>query len=249
MGEERRQNTPLTPESPKALIKLLEEDWEMGKEDEREQLEEVACFVLASYVGGLRGEEAPLIYLGGMLEFWKEGEAHSTPHVMITLLGRFKGEDGDRFHCLPVADKTKSGIPIRKWFTRLLLRRTRVQGRTGGWLFCTRDKKGELTKVKAKLAQYDPLFKDYMTKVKDKFPGVIPEKCDPLAEFSLWRSGRRGSTTEAGNQKVGADVIEMNNRWRKKMRAKGAAVFQNMRMVYTNVRAALLLRLRYSQSL
>ena len=35
-------------ESLNELMKLLEEDWEAGEECEREPLEEVACFVLAS---------------------------------------------------------------------------------------------------------------------------------------------------------------------------------------------------------
>ena len=59
MGEEMRQNTPLTPESLSALMKLMKEDWEVRGDEERKQVEEVACFVMASYAGGLRGEEVP----------------------------------------------------------------------------------------------------------------------------------------------------------------------------------------------
>ena len=42
MGEERRKNALLTPESLNALMKLLEGDWEAGEEKEREPLKEVA---------------------------------------------------------------------------------------------------------------------------------------------------------------------------------------------------------------
>ena len=114
-------------------MKLMKEDWEVREEKERKQVEEVACFVLASYAGGLRGEEVPLIYLRGMLEFWEEGRTHNTPHVILTLLGRFRGEDKDCCHCPPLADKTKSGLHIRKYLTRLLIQHPCVQERTSGW--------------------------------------------------------------------------------------------------------------------
>ena len=121
------------------------------------------------------------------------------------------------------------------YYNKLLCKKERVVGYSVLVL-----RKGTWQRRQAQLAHYDPLLKDYTMKVKCRFPGFIPEKCDQLAEFSLWRSGRRGSTTEAGNQKVEADLIEMNIRFRKNMKAKGEAVFQNMWMVDTNVRATLL---------
>ena len=49
-----------------------------------------------TYAGGIRGEEVPLFYLKGMLEFWEERRMHEIPHVMLALIGRFKGEEGIR---------------------------------------------------------------------------------------------------------------------------------------------------------
>jgi hypothetical protein len=45
---------------------------------------------------------------------WKErvGELR---HVLVFLLGRFKGEQGTRMHVFPLSDRTSSGIRIRLW--------------------------------------------------------------------------------------------------------------------------------------
>ena len=40
-------------------------------------------------------------------------------HVTVALVGRFKGEEGDRMHVLPIANKSRSGIPFRLWLERL----------------------------------------------------------------------------------------------------------------------------------
>ena len=36
-----------------------------------------------------------------------------SPHVVVPLLGRFKGETGERSHLLVMTDRTVSGIAIR----------------------------------------------------------------------------------------------------------------------------------------
>jgi hypothetical protein len=59
--------------------------------------------------------------LFGITKHWEAGGAHKTPHVTIVLLGRFKSEIGERYHLLPLAATTKSGLEIRKWVGRLIL--------------------------------------------------------------------------------------------------------------------------------
>jgi hypothetical protein len=113
MGQERRQNAPLTTKIIHAAFGLMEKDWEGESEAGKERIEEVVYYMLATYTGGLRGEELPLLHLKGMLEFWEEGRTHEIPHVMLTLIGYFKGEEGICYHCLPLADKTRTGFPVR----------------------------------------------------------------------------------------------------------------------------------------
>ena len=57
---------------------------------------------------------------------------------------------------------------------------------------------------------------------------------------------RRGSTTEAGNRKVDARVVDMNNRWRKFEKAKGRKPSMAMAAHYTEVRLSLPTLLEYS---
>ena len=47
-----------------------------------------------------------------------EGGHH---YVMIPLLGRFKNEDGERYHLAPLAYETASGIKIGLWVNRLMM--------------------------------------------------------------------------------------------------------------------------------
>jgi hypothetical protein len=91
---------------------------------EKNKLEEVAVYVLAEYCGGLRGEEGLLISLAGMLKYWEATRTHANSHIMMTLHGRFKGETGERWHLLPVADETRTHLPVQKWFGRLSRRRS-----------------------------------------------------------------------------------------------------------------------------
>ena len=55
----------------------------------------------------------------------------------------------------------------------------------------------------------------------------------------MYRSLRRGSTTQARNQKVETADIEMNNRWRKVEAAKLKAASLNIRNQYTDIKIAI----------
>jgi hypothetical protein len=88
--------------------------------------------LVTAYGLGLRGEEVVKLDVAGFLTYFEAGRDHRTlPHVMVTLLGRFKGETGERWHLLPIVWKTRSGIEVGVWATRLresLLERNRLNG-------------------------------------------------------------------------------------------------------------------------
>ena len=187
-------------------------------------------------------KEVPLLSLDGVLQHWEESATARIPHVALALLGRFKGEEGEKWHILPVADVTRSNFPTRQWFERGLRRRLGA-GRRSGWYF------QRATGRQARLRDYDD---DFRGLVKDAWASVldlIPASVDVDEDISLWRSLRRGSTTEVGNQELRPDYIEMNNRWRKREKAKGAAPSMSMRETYTQLQQALPQRLKYSQCL
>ncbi len=67
-----------------------------------------ASFYLIAYCCALRGEEGPSVNLYGIAVHWADGETHRLKHVVVALLGRFKGEIGKNYHLMPVLD-VKSG--------------------------------------------------------------------------------------------------------------------------------------------
>lgn len=245
MGVERRQNEALTPEIMRALDDIVETRWTASKnEKEREHLEEVMVYAICEYTAGLRGEEVPMLSLKGLLTYWDEAAGAKIPHIMLTLQGRFKGETNERWHCVPIVDVTGSGVQVRKWMQRLVIDRRYVKQRRwgGGWLFQRKDG------TKGRICDYDGLFKNLIAEVKLKHPEVISKGIEP-EDFSLWRSGRRGATTEATIKEVDTKVIELINRWRSKEAAKGAEPGLPMRQVYTAVKHTVPTMLQFSAAL
>ena len=128
----------LTAEMTHQLLGLMDEDWMKSRDTNlKRKIAEVGVYLLCTVCGGLRGEEVPLISLRGLISFWQKTQRNSTPHIMLTLLGRFKGETGERWHLMPLADETRTKLPVRKWFTRLLYSIVELEKRKTGWLFTT----------------------------------------------------------------------------------------------------------------
>ena len=63
-----------------------------------------------------------MILIEGLNIVWKETQNQRIPHMMMTLKGVFKGENNLWWHCVPLSDQTKSGIPTRNWISRILYR-------------------------------------------------------------------------------------------------------------------------------
>jgi hypothetical protein len=60
----------------------------------------------------LYGEEIPKLEITGLLKHFAEGDKTEPNDVMLSLVGRFKQEDGEIQHFLPVDAVTGSGIKI-----------------------------------------------------------------------------------------------------------------------------------------
>jgi hypothetical protein len=242
MGEIQIQNNAFTSKIILALDKVCEEAWaQAGETKIKSDIEEMMCYVLAEYCGDLRGEEVPLLSLKGLLHFWNESLKHSPPYIMLTLHGRFKGETGLRWHCLPIPIRTRSKLPIWKWFNRSLTRKVEVEGRKTGWFFS--DNNGQ----KQKMSYYDVILTEHMATAAAAYPDVIGETMD-LEQFSLWRSGRRGATTVARNHGVDKGIITLMGRWRKVEQAKGTKPGLPMSQVYTEVKHSVPAMLKFASS-
>ncbi|KAL7502329.1 hypothetical protein ACHAXN_000307, partial [Cyclotella atomus] len=187
----------------------------MESEQDKEKMEELVTFMLFEFGAALRSEEVPLVLLKGMLTFWQESTQAKCPHVMLTLKGRFKGETGHRWHCVPNAAESRSGLPVKLWAARLLHRRVSLQNKTTGPLF--RSGNGKLQTI----ATLDHYLIELIDEVWTSHPSVVSKET-LTSDYSLWRSGRhRGATTEAMNSKIDATTMELIARWRKREGARG----------------------------
>jgi hypothetical protein len=134
MGEIQQQNEALNPRMILGILKEAEGDWsESHKSHLKAELEEFTCALLISFGAALWGEEISLVSLKGMLSTWLEcTTALPHPHIMVTLHGRFKGETGLRWHCLPLSIQNASGLPYKLWIARLLCQKLLEEGRQNG---------------------------------------------------------------------------------------------------------------------
>lgn len=66
--------------------------------------------------------------------FFSEDEARALPHVVLTLLGDFKGENSSDYHILNVANVTRSGLDVR-WWVEKLVAVCEAEGRSVGSAF------------------------------------------------------------------------------------------------------------------
>lgn len=199
-------------------------------------------FYLISFCCGLRGEEVPLSDLTGIFKHWDESGNHNKPHVIIALLGRFKGETGICYHILPILSTTPSGLEPRKWIGRVL-EFYRYKGITHGPMFRNRFNQ------RIKAGDLEPKFLERLEQVQETRPDLIASHVDIADEYGIYRSFRRGSTSTAVNQGLSKDIIDTNNRWRKFEQAGASRPSQSMKDHYTDVKLILNQLLRFSEAL
>jgi hypothetical protein len=227
---------------------LLEEDWVKfaGDRDMRLQTALMAMILVGGFSGGLRGEELPKLELGAIRKHWDEAIQHTTPHVPLVLAGRFKMSDGEKLFFLPLACQSTSGIHIRLWVHRLLEAYGAVQVYSGPVFRVG----GRREKVKrSAMGDLDPLFHGILVRVQERWPRVLPSMVKVSDEFSVRRSLRRGSTTEASNRGIPKEVIEANQRWGKHQRSRGVLPGMSMMERYSDARANIGYLIRYSLGL
>ena len=225
------------------MMKHLELDWrESVTNEERDGVVEFAGMLLFGYLLGLRGEEIVKVDIGGLIKYIDVGAGHeSHPHVIVPLVGRLKGETGERYHMLPMARVTVGGVQSGLWTDRLVLSLVR-RNRRNGFVFV--DDKGKQRKI----GFYHGLFHDRLSRVKLTKPNLFEPNLEIADAYSLRRSLRRGSTTEATNAGVDPKIIDLNNRWRKFEESKGRRPTMSMAQHYTEIRLVLPALWEYSRS-
>jgi hypothetical protein len=141
----------------------LEQEWASATRLEMLDLALEGAFYLLGFTLALRGEEIPLTELRGIHSHLNQGLTHEKPHVVITLLGRFKNELGESYHMMPVLATTPRGLEPGKWVSRVL-EAYAAKGIRSGYMFRNADG----TKVKTKL--FEPKFHERLAMVQQLKP-------------------------------------------------------------------------------
>jgi hypothetical protein len=104
LGEEVRSDFALSIRVLHKVLGHVDREWTEARTAEtRRQVVEIAIFFVVAYCLALRGEEVVKMDIAGFLMYYEAGRNHDThPHVMVPLLGRFKGETGESWHVLPI---------------------------------------------------------------------------------------------------------------------------------------------------
>ena len=95
----------------------------------------------------------------------------------------------------------------------------------------------------------DAPLHDLLREVQRKFPNLIPDTVKVEESYSMYRSPRRGATSEAHNQQIPKEVIEANNRWRTYSRVNGLTPGMSMMVRYSDAKASVPTLIRFSLNL
>jgi hypothetical protein len=244
MGDVVKSDYAVTSEIVKELLDQLDSEWEAATSDaEKKRIADMGFLIAAGFLCGLRGEEIMKVDLGGLIKYLDKGRDHAAcPHLIVPLLGRLKGETGERYHMMVMARESRSGIVGGVWADRVV-EVNRRNNRSKGYVFT----KGRARQ--AKIADFEDEFINRLEGLKLVRPGLFEPGIDVAAAYSLFRSLRRGSNTEAIRNKVATAIIDLNNRWRKFERARGRQPSLSMQQHYTQMQGILAALWEYSRSL
>jgi hypothetical protein len=247
MGRIVKQDMALSVDILLAILANLEESWRAGKEPaaKRNSVLLGACLVIG-FCSALRGNEIFLVEGSSLCKYKDMGRDHSMPHVVVPLMGRFKGETGERNVLRPLVNVTKSGIPVRKWIERLInILSLEGRGSTAepGPAFC--DEKGFVVTY----SYMNQLFHEELEKIQQANPDLIFPDVDVCEIYNLYRSLRRGATSRANALNYTDTVINTNNRWRTTQSNKGKGGLTKMSQLYVEISMSLETLLQFSASL
>ncbi len=173
-----------------------------------------------------------MIELRGIHRQWDQGTQHAEPHVVISLLGRFKNEIRECYHLMPVLVSTPRGLEPGKWVHRVLESYAQHNIRSG---YMFRNVDGTKLKIKT----MEPKFLDRLCEIKMARRDLIDPEVEVSEDYGVSRSFRWGGTLEATNQGAPPQVIALNGRWRKSNQSGASKPNVTIREHYTDIRLVL----------
>ena len=248
MGRQVESNWGLDYRVLKIILANLEErlsESSTTPERARESIM-VGSFLVMSFVCALRGNEGFMLEGEGlyqMIKFGSEEEDEKLAHVVLPLLGRFKNEDGEKWHVMVAVSTTGSGLKVRFWIERLVQVLVAENRISVGPAFCTNE---------GMMIDYWEMNNNFISEVElvqESHPNLLDQTIEIGDHFSIFRSLRKGSTARATDMEVDETAIDLHNRWRTLERTGGQRSTRSMRTYYNDLRLTLKTRLTYSRAL
>ena len=247
MGKQTESNWGLDYKVLLAILFNLEErlNSEEATGERKRECIVLGAFLTIGFVCALRGNEVFMVEAEGLQRMIHEGKLDIIPensHVVIPLLGRFKNEEGEKWHLMVSVNITESGIKARFWVEKLagLLKR---EQRGMGPAFCGAD--GELLNY----WDINNSFIRELEYIQQHQSNLLQPEIEPGNHYSIFRSLRKGSTARAMDKKVESNVIDLHNRWRTMERTGGQRSTKSMQGYYSDLRLTIITQLAYSRSL
>lgn len=206
-----------------------------------------ACLVIGFCVT-LRGNEIFLVESTNLCHYKDQGAKHEIPHVVIPMMGRFKGETGEHnvLRVLVIETRT-SRIQIGKWVKRLIKLMELEKGMDlnhPGPAFC--DSQGFVLLAYSVMNSW---FHEELAKVQESHLDLIQREVDLAETYNSYRSLRRGATSRVSELNYTETLINLNNRWRKTQSKKGQGGLVKMSQLYVEISLVVKNLLQFSASL
>jgi len=244
MGQVVKQDWAIPFPVMHALLDTLEADWatsQLFNQREKEMISMLGAYVVIAFCGSFRGNEVFLADMHGTMKYLTAGDV-AADTVIIPLLGRFKGETGERYHLTPLAAITSLGIQVKTWVKRLVEAKT-SRGYVRGPLF------GDISGLVVKAKVIEMELMERLQGIKDSVPGLIPSDVDIYEDFGISRSFRRGATSTVRTRGVDDKYVKLINRWRTFEDAKGRRPTLSMQDHYSDIQILLPELMKFSQAL
>jgi hypothetical protein len=197
-------------------------------------------YVAVYYTCSLRGCEGFLLDLDGLNCKLTAG---GDKYVVITLLGRVKGETDNRDHLLPCVPVTSSGIDVKALVARLIKFKCSNGHMDGPAIL---DVAGNVLSHQALNDLSLEVLEEFFDSHRELFPPSIPDKETLRQRVQVYCTLQRTSDTRALNQKVSALDIDVVNHWKAVNHADGNMPHCPMRQHYAELELLLGPFLRYT---
>ena len=235
------------------IMELVKEEASDSPPGMSNDLYKFGAAVVVAQCGSLRGPEVLTLDLAGMrahISLGRQGtlpaeplkpgkDLTKAPHVYLTLLGKFKGEQGVRQHMVCLASSTISGIETRWWLEKLVEVRER-EGKITGPAFGHRD--GAVMSLR----ELDGFLHFFLEKVQAEDESLVAATDNVFENYGFFRSFRKTAEGRARAANLESDVQNAMNRWRKIESARGRMPRFSMVDHYSDARDLMSVTWRYS---